>query len=125
MFKKLHCRISRGNDWYHTYKKEIKLASGIRIKNKLLYQELEQECRRLGGILTYAEYLTIDQFGKNGYYSTSKHHGKTDVEKRWDGALSNYCKQQNYDTIIEFGCGTGELGVATAIAYKRITGKKT
>jgi hypothetical protein len=124
MLKKLYSRFSLGKDWYYTYKKEIKLASNIKIQNKLLYQGLEQECKKRDGVLTYAEYLTIDQFGKNGYYSTSKHHGKTDVEKRWDGALANYCKQQNYDTIIEFGCGTGELGVATAKAYKQLLKKK-
>jgi hypothetical protein len=124
MLKKLYSRLNLGKDWYYTYKKEIKLASHIKIKNKLLYQELEQECKKKNGILTYAEYLTIDQFGKNGYYSTSKHHGKTDVEKRWGGALANYCKQQKYDTIIEFGCGTGELGVASAKAYRQLLKKK-
>lgn len=124
MLKKMHKYLASGKDWYYTYKKEIKLESKIQVKDKLLYAELEQECRKLGGILTYAEYLTIDQFGKQGYYSTSKFHGKTDIDKRWSLALAKYCKELGYETMIEFGCGTGELGVATAKAYKDLTKKQ-
>ena len=124
MFKKLYSRISRGKEWYHTYRKEINLASNITVKNKQLYEELEQAAKQQDGVLTYAEYLQIDQFGKNGYYVTSKKHGKTDIENRWGDAIVNYCKKFNLETIIEFGCGTGELGVATAKAYKKLTKKK-
>lgn len=124
MLKKFNNRLSRATDWYHTYRKEIKLTSNIPITNKLLYQELEQECKKKGGVLTYAEYLQIDQFGKYGYYATSKKHGQTDVEHRWGKALANYCQKNEYDTLIEFGCGTGELGVATAKEYKKQTNQK-
>ncbi|SRR5258708_9132138 len=124
MLKKLHNHFSLGKDWYHTFQKEIKLTSSIKIKNKQLYLELEQECKKSGGILTYAQYLTISQFGKHGYYATSALHGKTDVESRWSGALANYAQTFGHDTVIEFGCGTGELGVATAIAYKKLTNKR-
>lgn len=120
----MHQFISRGKDWYFTYKKEIKLESKIKVNNNLLYSDLEQECSKRGGILTYAEYLTIDQFGKHGYYSTSKLHGKTDVDKRWGLALATLCQKLDYETIIEFGCGTGELGVAAVKAYKEITKKQ-
>jgi len=119
MLKKFHTHLSRGEDWYSIYKKEIKLATNIPIINKLLYQELANACEKHEGILTYAEYLMIDQFGKHGYYATGKFHGKTDVEKRWAGALAQYCKNNKYETLIEFGCGTGELGVSVAKAYKK------
>lgn len=118
MLKKFTGLLWEIQDFYFTYKKEIKLASNIKIKNKLLAQELEEECKKRYGILTYPEFLAIEQFGKNGFYTTSKSHGKTDVDKRWSKALVNYCKQFGYDTIIEFGCGTGELGIATAKVYK-------
>ncbi len=124
MLKKLYSYFSRGNDLYNTYRKEIQLASHIKVKNKPLYQELEQECKKRNGILTYAEYLDITQFGKNGYYSTSTRHGKTDVDKRWGDALAKYCLKHKHDTIIEFGCGAGELGVATVKAYKQQTKKR-
>src|SRR5258708_36665998 len=110
MLKKFYTNISRMKEWYTTYRKEIKLISACMVKNKLLYQELEQACNRQGGILTYAEYLTIDQFGKHGYYATSTQHGKTDVDKRWGQTLALYCHNFGHDTLIEFGCGMGELG---------------
>lgn len=119
MLKKFSSLLCEVQDFYSTYKKEIKFASNIKIRNKLLAEELEQECRKKHGILTYSEYLDIEQFGEHGYYATSKTHGKTDIDRRWGDALANYCRQFGYDTIIEFGCGTGELGVATAKAYKR------
>jgi hypothetical protein len=123
MLKKLTGNIKRAKNWHSTYKKQIKLASNITIKNKQLALELEQACNENEGILTYAEFLNIDQFGNNGFYATSPFHGKTDVEKRWGGALANYCLRLGHDTIIEVGCGTGELGVATAKAYKSKTNK--
>ena len=108
MFKKYRNTLCAAQDWYHTHRKEIKLASHIKIKNKLLAHELEQACKKNYDILTYPEYLYREQFGKNGFYATSKKHGKTDVDKRWNHALAKYCKQFGYDTIIEFGCGTGK-----------------
>jgi hypothetical protein len=124
MFNNLTSLIWRGKDWYNTSRKEIRLSSNVKIKNALLSEELESECKKQNNILTYAEYLYIDQFGKNGYYAKSKLHGKTDIEKRWSHALAAYCKKLGYDTIIEFGCGTGELGVATVKAYKLQTNKQ-
>jgi hypothetical protein len=123
MLKKFTTLLATGQDWHNTYKKKIELLTNVKVKNDLLYQELEKECKRKNGILTFAEYVVIDQFGQNGYYATSKKHGKTDVEKRWGGALANYCKLNGFDLVIEFGCGKGELGVAIAKAYKKQTGK--
>ena len=82
MLEKFTSVLNNGQDWYHTARKEIKLAYNIKIKNKLLAQELEEACENSNGVLTYAEYLTIDQFGENGHYAKSNYHGKTDVEKR-------------------------------------------
>jgi len=123
MQKQLHTYLARGKDIYAIHQKEIKLASNIRVANRQLYQEIEEACKKSEGVLTYAEYLTVDQFGENGYYATAKFHGKTDVEKRWGQALANYCLKNGYETLIEFGCGSGELGVAVVKAYKKQTNK--
>jgi hypothetical protein len=109
-------------DCYYTYQKHIKLATNISVTNKNLYQEFEYACKKQNGILTYAEYLALDQFGKHGFYATSSKHGKTDIDYRWGKALANYCCKNGYSRIIEFGCGTGELGIATSKAFKRLTG---
>ena len=124
MIKNIQSNLSNWKDWYHTYHKEITLTSNVPVKNKKLYHELEQASQNYDGILTYAEYLQIEQFGTNGYYSTSDHHGKTDVDERWSLALAQYCLQNHHETIIEFGCGTSELGVLCCKEYKRLTNKK-
>lgn len=124
MLKTIHFHLARGNDWYNTYKKTINLASNVIIRNTELAWELEQACEKRNGFLTYSEYLTIDQFGRNGFYQGSAFHGKTNVEKRWGSALAHYSQQMGHDTIIEFGCGTGELGVATVKAYMQLTKRK-
>jgi hypothetical protein len=54
MLKKLTGNIKRAKNWHSTYKKQIKLASNITIKNKQLALELEQACNENEGILTYA-----------------------------------------------------------------------
>lgn len=123
MLKQLQSNLNRKKDWYNTYRQKIILTSRVKIKNKRLYQELEQECKKQNGILTYAEYITIDQFGKNGFYATSTLHGKTDVEKRWGNALAYYCQKFGHDSLIEVGCGTGELGIAIAKKYQQLTKK--
>jgi hypothetical protein len=124
MLNKINYHLSRGKDWYNTYKKNVYFASNVKIKNTKLAWELEKECEKRNGVLTYAEYLTLDQFGQNGFYTTNLLHGKTNVEKRWGGALAHYCQQMGHDTIIEFGCGTGELGIATVKAYKHLMKRK-
>jgi len=123
MPKNLQSLLCASNDWYYTYKKQLKLSTNIPIKDKLLYQEIESACQKRSGILTYEEYLTIDQFGKYGYYATNKKHGATDIDTRWGNTLAYYCRQYGHATIIEFGCGAGELGIATVKAYKKITGE--
>src|SRR6185437_13570321 len=112
MFKNIQCQISTTRDWYYTFNKKIHLLTNIQIKNTQLAKELELACVKYQGILTYAEYLTIEQFGKYGYYATHITHGQTDVDTRWGTALARYCIENNFRTIIEFGCGTGELGAA-------------
>ena len=88
MLKNLRNDLSVTKDWYNSYKKQIKLISNISVKDKQLYDEFEKACRKQYGILTYAEYLTIDQFGNHGYYATNDSHGKTDIDERWGLALS-------------------------------------
>lgn len=124
MFKNLQRRLALGIDWYNTFQKRIPLITDIEIKNKLLAQNLEKACEEKDGILTYAEYLTVEQFGANGYYAVNKRHGQTDIDHRWGPAIAKYCKKSGHKTIIEFGCGTGELGVATCKEYKQITNEK-
>jgi hypothetical protein len=124
MLNKFHNRLSNAKDWYHTLKKELLLATNVSILNKSLYQELEEACIKRHGVLTFAEYLTIDQFGKNGYYAHSKTHGKTDVDTRWADAIAAYCQKYGHDTIIEFGCGTGDLAVKTVSAFRKQSDKE-
>lgn len=123
MLKKIKGNFSKANDWYNSHRKKITLSSRIKIKNKRLAKELEDACLQQNGILTYAEYLHITQFGINGFYTTSTMHGKTDIETRWGKALGHYCQQHGYDTIVEIGCGTGELAIAMIEEYKRQTKK--
>jgi hypothetical protein len=123
MLKKIKSRLYETRNWYYVYNRKIKLYENIHISNKELYRELEQECKKRAGILTYAEFLTIEQFGMYGFYATSNYHGLTDVESRWADALAYYCQDFGHDTIIEFGCGTGDLGVAAAKKYKKLTNK--
>src|SRR5579864_1986248 len=99
-----------GKNWYHAFSNNIELVS-TKIKNKKLSYELETKCIEQGGVLTYAEYIHIEQFGENGYYAHSKHKGSTPVHTRWGKALAILCKEFNYETVIEFGCGNGNLGV--------------
>ena len=121
MLKNLRNSFSVWEDWYHTHQKKITLAVNIKIKNKKLYEELETVCEKQHGVLTYAEYLAIDQFGKYGFYATSTKHGKTDIHFRWGKALANYCYKNGYNRIIEIGCGTGELGISISKKYKQLT----
>lgn len=121
MLKNLRNSLSVWEDCYQAYQKKITLAANIKIKNKKLYEELETASKKNYGILTYPEYQTIDQFGKYGYYATSTKHGKTDIHFRWGKALANYCYKNGYNRIIEFGCGTGELGISVSKKYKQLT----
>jgi len=123
MLKNFYNRLSIGKDLYHTYKKEIHLAKNISIRDKPLMQELEKVCKNNFGVLTYAEYTAIEQFGDNGFYATSDLHGKTDIDDRWGMALATYCQKNSLERIIEVGCGSGELGIETVIAYEKLTNK--
>lgn len=104
------------NDWD---KEAHTLYLNIPIKNKNLAEELEDACQKNSlsanrrSFLTYAEFLTIDQFGKNGYHSTHKEHGMTDVIYRWPEALLALCKKKNFHHIVEFGPGNGKVGIKT------------
>lgn len=81
----------------------------VRLENVGLAKELEEECKKKGGVLTYGEYLQIEQFGKNGYHASHSLHGMTDSYKVWEKALFFYCKKNNIHSIVEFGCGDGKL----------------
>lgn len=100
----------------HALRKQ--LINNIRIKNKNLAKELEIECRKKG-YLTFYEFMTICQFGENGYYATHKNHGLTDSYLRWPKALLSLCKIHNLQTIIEFGFGDGALGIHTLKLAKK------
>lgn len=121
MFRKLTADLCRVKDYYDIYRKTFTLAKDVVVQNKRLYQELENACQKNGGVLTYAEYLSVDQFGKNGYYSDNNDHGKTDVDERWGSALAHYCQKFGFERIIEIGCGKGELGIATVEEYYKLT----
>lgn len=124
-FKQLTDYFYSGQNYYFTLTKKIHLTQ-TKIKNTKLAQELEAACEKEGGILTYSQYRAIEQFGKNGYYNNANadKQGMTNTHIRWGDGLAKLCQKYNCDTIIEFGCGTGELAVATVKSYKKQTNKK-
>lgn len=122
MFDKFINYFYSGRNWYYLLTKKTFLFSA-RLENLKLADELEEECNKQGGILTYSQYHQIDQFGKNGYNAHSNSIGSTNMDKRWGEALANFCRQNNYNYIIEFGCGNGELGIATVKAFKKLSNK--
>lgn len=91
------------------------------LQNKSLARELQIACKSRDGILTYSEFLQIDQFGKYGYHETRKYHGETNVETRWAESLAILFARKNYETIIEFGSGNGDLGIQTIIEGKNLS----
>jgi len=114
--------ILGGTKYNNWAEKNLTLFKSIPIKNKLLAKELEEACKK-NGYLTYFEFLTIDQFGKNGYHSTHKEHGMTDVKYRWPEALAALCKKKNIHLLVEFGPGDGVVGVKTILEGKKINHK--
>ena len=81
------------------------------LKNKKLAAELEDACRKNSGALTFAEYLSIDQFGTHGYHTNSKYHGEQRSYEFWAEALVRHCVNNNISNIIDFGPGNGNLGI--------------
>lgn len=82
----------------------------VKISNSKLSLELEQACQK-DGFLLFSEYLQIDQFGKNGFHATHKHHGEQPLHQYWGKALAKLCKTENIDNVIDFGAGNGNLGI--------------
>ena len=83
----------------------------VEIRNKELALEMENDCAKNGGFLTYAEFLQIDQFGAWGYHSKHKDHGITDTHSRWGKAIATLLKEQGIHHVIEFGPGAGHLAI--------------
>ena len=116
-------------DYFYSLKDLFYVVSGrvllnqVIFKYKKLAKELEEECVKKGGILTYGEYVQIEQYGENGYHANTDKNGFTDVGGRWPAALARYCLKYNYKSIVEFGCGSGELGALIAREYKKISGR--
>jgi len=91
------------------------------LKNKELAAELEKACKKNNGLLTFSEYLTIDQFGKNGYHAKNKYHGEQKKCKDWGQSLAKYCLDNKISNIIDFGPGNGDLGIYTLKYGKSLT----
>jgi phospholipid N-methyltransferase len=93
--------------------KEYYSLKTVALKNKKLAAELEKACQKKNGVLTFAEYLAIDQFGINGYHSNNKYHGEQETYKRWAEALAKFSIDNKILNIIDFGPGDGSLGIHT------------
>lgn len=98
-----------GGKKYTDWKDERFSLQSVKIENKKLAQELEFECKKRGGFLTYSEYLEIEQFGKNGYHTTHASHGLTPTFHIWPKAILQYVKKHSIKSIIEIGPGDGKL----------------
>lgn len=83
----------------------------VPLTNKLLARELEIACKKKG-ILTYAEYLSIEQYGNHGYHAGHSYFGRTNTHNEWPKALLVLCKESKFKHVLEFGSGDGSLGVA-------------
>ncbi len=103
-------KIIAGNnykDWYDTHY-SLKTVS---LKNRRLAKELEAACKRSNGVLTYAEYLQVDQFGRNGYHATHKEHGFQHIHTSTIKEIVELCIQNKLEHIVDIGCGNGSLGI--------------
>lgn len=110
--------IISGTKNYEKLRAEDYKLKEVKIENKLLAKELENACRTNGGFLTYAEFLVIDQFGKNGYHANHKVHGITPTHESWGKAISELCKKNDISSVIEFGPGAGDLALEIFKASK-------
>jgi SAM-dependent MidA family methyltransferase len=104
--------ISGSKDELTTINGQYSLKTAT-LKNEKLAAELESACRRNYGVLTFAEYLAIDQFGTNGYHANNSYHGEQEKFKYWGEALAKYCIAKGISNIIDFGPGNGDLGIST------------
>lgn len=118
-------RLVAGRKNYDLWRSKNFSLQIVPLKNKNLADELEDKCKKNGGFLTFSEYLTIDQYGENGYHIHTRLHGKTDVQNHWPKALVNLCVSSGYEEIIEVGCGDGELAVNTIKAARQADIKLT
>lgn len=99
-----------GKKNYEEWKKYNYSLKEVKIKNKRLAKELEEQCNKKDGFLTSAEYFEIDQFGKNGYHTTYSFNGNTTSHKIWKEALPILCQREDYKNIVDVGAGNGKLG---------------
>lgn len=98
---------------YEAWKAKNYQLKTVELKNSQLAKEIEAECKKKGGFLTYEEFLNIDQFGASGYHSTHNDHGMTATHKRWGKVIAKLCQQNKISQIIEFGPGNGNLARET------------
>lgn len=84
-----------------------------KIKHKKLAALLEKTAQEKGGVLTFPEYLAIEQFSTYGYHGRHLKYGGTDTAKRWPTSLLALCKKHNIHSLIELGPGEGALGAFT------------
>ncbi len=103
-----------GQRHYPEWKVKNYAMRSVVLKNKQLAKDLEIACKKNGGILTYAEYLTIEQFGKNGYHARNEQFGQTGTYYQWSKALLELCKKNGFEHVVEFGSGDGALGIELA-----------
>lgn len=98
-----------GGKKYEDWKRDSLELQKVKIRNKKLAKELEKASANEAGILTYAEFLQTDQFGKNGYHDTHAYHGFTHTFKNWSKAIFTYISENNIHELLELGPGDGNL----------------
>lgn len=101
--------IVGGRKNYEAWRAKNYSLKQAKLKNEKLAEEMERECQKNAGFLTYAEFLHLDQFGANGYHATFRDHGITFTHKHWGKALAVLCKKDGISHVLEFGPGAGDL----------------
>ncbi len=106
-------RVFAGQKNYHDRIKKNYSLQYIKLTNTLLAKDLEKQSTSHGGFLSFADYLTTEQYGMHGYHSHASHHGETGIHFRWPKALASLLAQHAIKDIIEFGPGDGSLAATT------------
>ncbi|MBP7832638.1 MAG: hypothetical protein KA035_02605 [Candidatus Levybacteria bacterium] len=100
-----------GGRSYKEWESQSLKLQNVSIQNKKLAKEFEEECIKLDGLLTYSEYLKIDQFGENGYHKTHSAHGFTSSYKLSAPSAFQYIQIHDIHTVFELGPGNGNFAI--------------
>jgi phospholipid N-methyltransferase len=92
----------------------------VKLNNVPLAKEVADAAQQANGILTFAEYLAIDQFGEHGYHARHQKHGfQDDLHAAWAEKLVDVCLKEHITHVVDVGCGDGNLGIKLLQAAKK------